>query len=67
MPSRKRRNIHGQAKQAGKPDTMLEDRRRKAEEIYSEVCLLEQNFVKDTDKSVAELIKEDRSTGRISP
>jgi len=48
-----------QAKQAGKPDTMLEKiADGKLKKFYSEVCLLEQNFVKDTDKSVAELIKE---------
>jgi elongation factor Ts len=48
-----------QAKQAGKPDKMLEKiADGKLKKFYSEVCLLEQNFVKDTDKSVAELIKE---------
>jgi elongation factor Ts len=48
-----------QAKQAGKPDTMLEKiADGKLKKFYSEVCLLEQSFVKDTDKSVAELIKE---------
>ena len=48
-----------QAKQAGKPDKMLEKiADGKLKKFYSEVCLLEQSFVKDTDKSVAELIKE---------
>ena len=48
-----------QAKQAGKPDQMLEKiADGKLKKFYSEVCLLEQSFVKDTDKSVAELIKE---------
>jgi elongation factor Ts len=48
-----------QAKQAGKPDTMLEKiADGKLKKFYSEVCLLEQSFVKDTDKSVAALIKE---------
>lgn len=48
-----------QAKEAGKPDKML-DRIAdgKLKKFYSEVCLLEQSFVKDTDKSVAEVIKE---------
>ncbi len=48
-----------QAKQAGKPDKMLDKiADGKLKKFYSEVCLLEQSFVKDTDKSVAELIKE---------
>ncbi|MGO9569510.1 MAG: translation elongation factor Ts [Desulfomonilaceae bacterium] len=48
-----------QAKEAGKPDKMLEKiADGKLKKFYSEVCLLEQSFVKDTDKSVAELIKE---------
>ena len=48
-----------QAKEAGKPDKMLEKiADGKLKKFYSEVCLLEQGFVKDTDKSVAELIKE---------
>jgi elongation factor Ts len=48
-----------QAKEAGKPDKMLEKiADGKLKKFYSEVCLLEQSFVKDTDKSVAEIIKE---------
>jgi elongation factor Ts len=48
-----------QAKEAGKPDKMLEKiADGKLKKYYSEVCLLEQSFVKDTDKSVAEIIKE---------
>jgi elongation factor Ts len=48
-----------QAKEAGKPDKMLDKiADGKLKKFYSEVCLLEQSFVKDTDKSVAEIIKE---------
>ena len=48
-----------QAKEAGKPEKMLEKiADGKLKKFYSEVCLLEQSFVKDTDKSVADLIKE---------
>jgi elongation factor Ts len=48
-----------QAKEAGKPDKMLEKiADGKLKKFYSEVCLLEQSFVKDTDKSVADVIKE---------
>jgi elongation factor Ts len=48
-----------QAKEAGKPEKMLEKiAEGKLKKFFSEVCLLEQPFVKDTDKSVSELIKE---------
>jgi elongation factor Ts len=48
-----------QAKQAGKPDKMLEKiADGKLKKFYTEVCLLEQPFVKDQDKTVGELIKE---------
>jgi elongation factor Ts len=48
-----------QAREAGKPDKMLEKiAEGKLKKFFSEVCLLEQPFVKDTDKTVGELIKE---------
>jgi elongation factor Ts len=48
-----------QAKEAGKPDKMLEKiAEGKLNKFYSEVCLMEQGFVKEPDKSVTELIKE---------
>jgi elongation factor Ts len=48
-----------QAKEAGKPDKMLEKiAEGKLKKFYSEVCLMEQGFVKEPDKSVTELIKE---------
>ncbi len=48
-----------QAKEAGKPEKMLEKiAEGKLNKFYTEVCLLEQPFVKDTAKSVKELIKE---------
>jgi elongation factor Ts len=48
-----------QAKEAGKPDKMLEKiAEGKLKKFYSEVCLLEQNFVKEPDKTVGNLIKE---------
>lgn len=49
----------GQAKEAGKPEKMLEKiAEGKLKKFYTEVCLLEQPFVKDTDKAVKDLIKE---------
>jgi elongation factor Ts len=48
-----------QAREAGKPEKMLEKiAEGKLKKFFSEVCLLEQPFVKDTDKTVGELIKE---------
>lgn len=48
-----------QAREAGKPDKMLEKiADGKLKKFYSEVCLLDQPFVKEPDKSVSELIKE---------
>ncbi len=49
----------GQAKEAGKPEKMLEMiATGKLKKFFTEVCLLEQPFVKDTDKSVDQPIKE---------
>ncbi len=48
-----------QAKEAGKPEKMLEKiAEGKLKKFYSEECLLEQGFVKEPDKTVANLIKE---------
>jgi elongation factor Ts len=48
-----------QAKEAGKPEKMLEKiAEGKLNKFFSEVCLLNQPFVKDPDKSVDQLIKE---------
>ncbi|MBM3299465.1 MAG: translation elongation factor Ts [Deltaproteobacteria bacterium] len=48
-----------QAKEAGKPEKMLDKiADGKLKKFYSEVCLLEQPFVKNTDITVKDLIKE---------
>lgn len=48
-----------QAKEAGKPDKMLEKiAEGKMKKFFSEVCLLEQPFVKNSDITVEQLIKE---------
>ena len=48
-----------QAEQEGKPEKIL-DRivAGKVGKFYSDVCLLEQSFVKDPDKTIAELLKD---------
>jgi len=48
-----------QAEQEGKPEKIL-DRivDGKVGKFFSDVCLLEQSFVKDPDKTIAELLKE---------
>ncbi len=48
-----------QAKSSGKPDKVIDKiAEGKLEKFFKEVCLLEQPFVKNTDISVEELIKE---------
>ncbi|MCX5872990.1 MAG: translation elongation factor Ts [Deltaproteobacteria bacterium] len=48
-----------QAKEAGKPEKMLDKiTEGKLKKFFSEVCLLDQPFVKDDSKTVEELIKE---------
>jgi elongation factor Ts len=48
-----------QAKAEGKPEKILEKiAEGKLKKFFSEVCLLEQPFVKDTDKTVGALITE---------
>lgn len=48
-----------QAKESGKPDKMLEKiAEGKLKKFFSEVCLMEQNFVKEPEKTVNDLIKE---------
>jgi len=48
-----------QAKEAGKPEKILEKiAEGKLNKFYEDMCLLDQKFVKDTDKTVREMIKE---------
>jgi elongation factor Ts len=48
-----------QAKKTGKPDNVIEKIvAGKIDKFYSEICLLEQPFVKDPDKSVQDLVTE---------
>ena len=48
-----------QARDQGKPEKILEKiAEGRLKKFYSEVCLLEQPFVKDTDKTVRQLINE---------
>ena len=49
-----------QAKEAGKPEKMFDKiTEGKLKKFFSEVCLLDQPFVKDDSKTVGELIKEE--------
>ncbi len=48
-----------QAKEAGKPEKMLEKiAEGKLKKFYSEVCLMNQPFVKEPDKTISELVTE---------
>lgn len=47
-----------QAKQEGKPDSMLDKiAEGRLNKFFSEVCLLEQPFIKDPDRSIEDVIK----------
>ncbi|MCA9483844.1 MAG: translation elongation factor Ts [Nitrospina sp.] len=48
-----------QARESGKPENIIDKIvTGKMEKFYEENCLLEQPFIKDTDKTIQELIKE---------
>jgi len=48
-----------QAREAGKPEKMLDKiAEGKLKKFYSEVCLLDQSFVKNPDQTVGQLIQE---------
>lgn len=48
-----------QAKNEGKPDTIAEKiAQGRIEKFYQEVCLLEQSFIKDSSKTVKDLLNE---------
>jgi len=47
------------AKESGKPDAIIEKIiEGQVKKFYSEICLVEQQFVKDTDKSIQQVVKE---------
>jgi elongation factor Ts len=56
----KEREIYrGQARESGKPEKVVDKIvEGKLERFYSEVCLLEQPFIKDPDHKVAEIIND---------
>jgi len=48
-----------QAKESGKPEKVWDKiAQGKMEKYYTEVCLMEQHFIKDTDKTVQDLLNE---------
>ena len=48
-----------QMKEQGKPDNIIDKIvQGKVDKYYQEVCLLEQNYVKDTDKTVRDVLNE---------
>lgn len=56
----KEKNVYtAQAKETGKPDAIIAKIvEGKIDRYYSEICLLEQNYVKDPDKKVQDIISE---------
>jgi elongation factor Ts len=56
---REREIYRRQAADSGKPDKVIEKMvQGKMERFYSEVCLLEQPFIKDPDRKVGELLRD---------
>jgi len=56
---RERQIYHQQAIESGKPEKIVgKIMDGKMERFYSEVCLLEQEFIKDPDRQVGDLIKD---------
>ena len=56
---RERQIYHQQAIESGKPEKVVgKIMDGKMERFYSEVCLLEQEFIKDPDRQVGDLIKD---------
>lgn len=61
---KERQIFHQQAIESGKPEKVIDKIvNGKVERFYSEVCLLEQDFIKDSDRQVGDIIKE--SVGRL--
>ncbi|MCX5748957.1 MAG: translation elongation factor Ts [Candidatus Saganbacteria bacterium] len=51
--------IKAQSKTEGKPEHIIEKMMKgRIEKFYSEVCLVDQLFIKDQDKKISDLIKE---------
>ncbi|MBN2361810.1 MAG: translation elongation factor Ts [Deltaproteobacteria bacterium] len=60
---REREVYRAQAKEQGKPDKIIDKIvDGKVEKFFADVCLLEQPFVKDPDKTIEELVKEQIGT-----
>ena len=52
-----------QAKESGKPDNIIEKMvEGKVEKLYAESCLIEQQYIKDSERKVSDLLTESVST-----
>ena len=52
-----------QAKESGKPDNIIEKMvEGKVEKFYAESCLIEQQYIKDSERKVSDLLTESVST-----
>ncbi len=52
-----------QAKESGKPDNIIEKMvEGKVEKFYAESCLIEQQYIKDSERKVSDLLNESVST-----
>ena len=61
--SRERDIFIDQAKESGKPDNIIEKMvEGKVEKFYAESCLIEQQYIKDSERKVSDLLTESVST-----
>ena len=61
--SREKDIFMDQAKESGKPDNIIEKMvDGKVEKFYAESCLIEQQYIKDSERKVSDLLTEAVST-----
>ena len=61
--SREKDIFMDQAKESGKPDNIIEKMvEGKVEKFYAESCLIEQQYIKDSERKVSDLLTESVST-----
>ena len=61
--SREKDIFIAQAKESGKPDNIIEKMvEGKVEKFYAESCLIEQQYIKDSERKVSDLLTESVST-----
>jgi DNA gyrase/topoisomerase IV subunit A len=58
-----RQALRGQAREEGKPEAIIEKMvEGRLTKFFAEICLLEQNYIKDDKKTIDQLVKESIAT-----